>query len=196
LNRADVPHPLVVITGGSGSGKSTLARTLQARWLPAQWLHFSPDTVLHCLPQAVVDGANLRNDWSAIDRPLLRRSTLACLRALLEAGHPVLFDCVIMTERAAQELVAGLHPHVPYLVRLVCSWQELQRRTLARGDRTLQEVEHGFNSAAAQHLRVDCELDTTARSPGEIADALIAALARQSQPSAWADNRARYAAAP
>jgi chloramphenicol 3-O phosphotransferase len=185
----------VVITGGSGTGKSTLARTLQARWLPAQWLHFSPDTILHCLPQAVVDGANLRNDWSAIDRPLLRRSTYACLRALLEAGHPVLFDCVVMTERAAQALVVGLHPHEPYLVRLVCSWQELQRRTLARGDRTLQEGEHGFKTAA-QHLRVDCELDTSGHHPGEIADAVVAALAQQPRPSAWADNQARYAAAP
>jgi chloramphenicol 3-O phosphotransferase len=188
------PLRLVVITGGSGTGKSTLARTLQARWLPVQWLHFSPDTILHCLPQPVVDAANLRNDWSAIDRPLLRSSTHACLRALLDAGHPVLFDCVIMTERAAHDLVAGLHAHEPYLVRLVCSWDELQRRTWARGDRTLQEVEHGFKTAG-QHLQVDCEVDTTGRTPEAIAEAVIAAMSGL-RPSAWADNRARYAAAP
>jgi hypothetical protein len=37
---------------------------------------------------------------------------------------------------------------------------------------------------------------TTARGRAEIAYALSAALARQPQPSAWADNRARHAAAP
>ena len=168
---------LVVITGSSGTGKSTLARTLQARWLPAQWLHFSPDIVLHCLPQAVVDGANLRNDWSSIDRPLLRRSTHACLHALLDAGHSVIFDCVVMTAQGAHDLVAAVQGRNAFLLRLTCAWSELERRTLARGDRTLEEVEHGFK--AGTHLRADCEVDTTGRTPDEVASAVIAAMQQQ-----------------
>lgn len=186
-------YRLVVITGGSGTGKSTLARTLQARWLPDPWLHWSPDTLLHCLPQTVVDGANLHNDWSSIDRPLLRRSSHACLHALLDVGQRVIFDCVVMTERAARDLVLALHAHEPYLVRLTCAWHELQRRTLARGDRTLAEVEHGFK-AAGQHLRVDCDVDTSGRGPHEVADAVIAAIQQRPRSAVWAENLARHGA--
>ena len=186
---------LLVITGGSGTGKSTLARTLQERWLPTQWLHFSADTILHGLPPTIVDSANLRNDWSLIDRPLLRRSTYACLNALLDAGHPVLFDCVVMTELAARDLVLAMQTREPYTVHLTCSWDELQRRTRARGDRTLEEVEHGFK-AGAQFLRADCELDTTGRSPDEVADEVSAAIREQPRSVVWADNLARYAATP
>src|SRR5262245_5480779 len=96
---------LVVLFGGSGSGKSTLARALQEQLLPGSWLHFSMDTILYCLPPSVVEAANDQNDWSGIDMQATRRSGYACLRALLESGNRVIFDCVLMAERGARELV-------------------------------------------------------------------------------------------
>ena len=46
---------LIVIEGGSGTGKSSLAGSLQERFQPQQWLHFSVDTLLYCLPGSVLD---------------------------------------------------------------------------------------------------------------------------------------------
>jgi len=162
---------LVVIEGCSGSGKSALARALQERLLPRQWLHFSVDTVLYCLPDSILDRVNRHNDWSSVDASGITRAAYGCLDALLAQGHSVLFECVVMTERRARELLEALRPHRPLLVRLTCSWDEVRRRTLARGDRTLEEAEHGFRTSGL-HLVADRELDTTQRTPAALAEAL------------------------
>lgn len=166
---------LVVIEGCSGSGKSALAHALQERLLPRQWLHFSVDTVLYCLPGPILERANLHNDWSSVDTGAITRGAYGCLDALLAQGHSVLFECVVMTERRARELLGALRSHRPLLVRLTCAWDEIRRRTLARGDRTLEEAEHGFKTSGL-HLVADFELDTTQRTPAELAEALAAFL--------------------
>ena len=182
-------NQLIVLVGGSGTGKSTLARALQEQLLPEQWLHFSMDTVLYCLPPSVVDAANSRNDWSCIDVPAVRRTALSCLRALLTAGNRVIFDCVVMTERGARDLVLQVHRDQPLFVAVTCSWQETRRRTLQRGDRTVEEAEHGFNTAG-QHLATDCSVDTTQLSPDAAAGLVLTAL-HQSPRDAWRRNEAR-----
>ena len=115
--------------------------------MPEQWLHFSTDTLLYCLPQSILDAANTRNDWSAIDVPLVRQSALSCLQAILLTGNRVIYDCVVSSDRAARELVVTLQAYQPLLIALTCSWQEIERRTLARGDRTVKEAEHGFRAS-------------------------------------------------
>jgi chloramphenicol 3-O phosphotransferase len=162
---------LVVLEGGSGTGKSSLASALQERLLPQQWLHFSTDTVLYCLPQSILDKANLQNDWTSIDTRAISRSAHACVGSLLMSGYRVIFDCVIMTERGARELLLALQAHRPVLVRLTCTWEETRRRTAARGDRTLEEAEHGFKTSGL-HLVADHVIDTTNRTPGELADSV------------------------
>jgi chloramphenicol 3-O phosphotransferase len=181
---------LVVIDGCSGSGKSSLARALQERLLPQQWLHFSVDTVLYCLPGSILDRANLHNDWTAVDTGAITRGAYGCLDALLAQGHPVLFDCVVMTERRARELLLALRPHRPLLIRLTCSWDEIRRRTLARGDRTLEEAGHGFKTSGL-HLVADCELDTTQRTPAELAEVLAPFLLESAEHDGWERSLAR-----
>jgi chloramphenicol 3-O phosphotransferase len=160
---------LIVVEGGSGTGKSSLARSLQERLQPQQWLHFSVDTLLYCLPASVLGMLNQRNDWSAVDKDAITRSAYGCLRTLLDHGHRVIFDCVVMTERRARDLLAVLQAHRPVLVRLTCSWDEIERRTIARGDRTIEEARRGFETSGL-HLTVDYEIDTTHRSSAEIAE--------------------------
>lgn len=186
---------LVVIVGGSSTGKSSLARALQEELLPAQWLHFSLDSVLSCLPQSILGRANLENEWSEIDTNAIARAAHGCLHALLDQGHNVLFDCVVMTDRRALQMLLALERHAPALVSLTCDWEETERRTIAREDRTIAEARRGFE-ISGMGLSADYSFDTTLSSPAEIARELTPLLAAQQSHSAWPANISRLNARP
>jgi chloramphenicol 3-O phosphotransferase len=187
------PTNLIVIIGGSGTGKTTLARALQERLLPEQWFHFSPDTLLYCLPKTIVDQADLANNWSAVDVELITRLAYSCVDEALRSGARVLFDCVVMTERRARQLTAVFATSDPFLVGTTCDWDELVRRTAGRGDRTLEEVRRGFETGG-QFLDPDCVLDTTACSPTGLVDELLKHMKYRGGASAWRRNLERYSA--
>jgi chloramphenicol 3-O phosphotransferase len=166
---------LIVISGGSGTGKSTLAKALQEALLPETWLHFSLDTILYCLPQSILDRANLHNDWSPIDGKRITDSTYDCARALLDAGHKIIFDCVVVSEKGAATLLDAFKDYSPVFVGLSCSWEETERRTRARGDRTLDEAQMSFRKAG-KHLKHDYAFDTTGATPESMAHQLVESL--------------------
>lgn len=151
---------LIVISSGSGTGKSTLCRALQEALLPDVWLHFSVDSILYCLPQSILDRANQKNDWSSVDIQLTCSSAYACVNVLLSAGHKVIFDCVVLTEKRAHQMLSAFQEYRPIVVGLSCSWEEIKRRTLARGDRTLAESEYGFRKAG-EYLAYAYTFETT-----------------------------------
>ena len=70
----------------------------------------------------------------------------ACTRTLLDLGHGVIFDTVILSERGAQGISRAFHTFDLLLVELTCSWDMIRERTLARGDRTLAEAENGYRN--------------------------------------------------
>ena len=159
---------LIVITGSSGVGKSTLAHALQEELLPDHWLHFSVDSLFYCLPRSVVLRVDQQNDWSLVDSRAIVGAAYACARTLLNHGHRVIFDAVILAESGAKEMLRAFDGLGPLLVELTCSWDEIARRTLARGDRTLAEAEHGYRNAGG-HLKADHAFDTSNASAEQIA---------------------------
>lgn len=163
----------IVITGSSGVGKSTLARALQEELLPDQWLHFSVDSLFYCLPRSVVLRADQQNDWSLVDSRAIVGAACACTKTLLELGHRVIFDAVVLTEKGANEMLRAFAGLDPLFVELTCSWGEIEKRTLARGDRTLAEAEHGHRKAGG-HLEADHVFDSSAESAERIAARLVA----------------------
>lgn len=162
---------LIVIAGSSGTGKSSLARALQEVLLPEQWLHFSVDTLFYCLPASIVDKADHHNDRTLVDSKAIVAGAHACVRTLLDQGHKVIFDTVILSDKGANGLLAALDGFDPVLVALTCSWDEIKRRTLARGDRTIDEAEHGYRNAGG-HLTAHCTFDSTTASAETIAQQL------------------------
>ncbi|MBI4220382.1 MAG: AAA family ATPase [Chloroflexi bacterium] len=164
---------LVVITGSSGVGKSTLARALQEALLPDQWLHFSVDSLFYCLPRSVTLRVDQQNDWSLVDSRAIVSAAYACTRTLLDLGHRVIFDAVILAENGAKEMLRAFDGLDPLLVELSCSWDEIERRTLARGNRTLAEAKHGYRNASG-HLKADHAFDSSTTSAEQIAAQLAA----------------------
>ena len=159
---------LIVITGSSGVGKSTLAQALQEELLPDHWLHISVDTIFYCLPRSVVLRVDHENDHSLVDSKAIVTSAYACARTLLDRAHKVIFDAVILSEKGAQGMLRAFDGFDPLLVELTCSWDEIEKRTLARGDRTLAEAEHGYKNARGR-LGAHHTFDSTSMSAQQIA---------------------------
>lgn len=172
-------HKLIVITGSSGAGKSSLARALQEELLPAPWLYFSADTLFYCLPPSVVERVDQHNDRTGFDANALVASAHACVRTLLDRGQLLIFDAVVLSPKGEAALAAAFDAYQPLRVSLVCDWDEIERRTLARGDRTLEEARHGFQHAI-RPASTPHHFDTTNRSAREIAVELRQSLSRES----------------
>ena len=170
-----MPHStkLIILEGPSGSGKSSLASALQESLLPAVWLSFSMDTLIYTLPPSVLHRCNAANDWSGVDGRAIGAAALRCLRALVECGNNVIFDLCLPSGNYANAFQADVRDLSPVTVGVRCEWQEIERRTLQRGDRSLEEAERSFKS---QHLleRYDLVIDTTAMSAEAAAEECLA----------------------
>lgn len=169
---------LIVLDGASGAGKTTLAKALQEQFIPENWLYFSIDTLVYSLPPSVLQRWNQENDWRSLDPNTLMNGAFSCVNALLEAGNKVIFDAVISTPQRALKMDLAFERHERLYVGLVCELAELERRTFDRGDRTLDEVRHGFYTSP-HHLKYDLKLDSTKTPATELATIIAATLQEQ-----------------
>lgn len=152
---------VILISGPSGAGKTSLVKALQEELLPAVWLSFSVDSIIYGLPDSTLNRCNLHNDWSGVDGGALYRGAFACLRALVDSGNNVIFDIVLTGQKRADALMEQLAGVEVTTIALECSWDEIERRTLARGDRTVQEAKLSFDKSRP-FLKYDFRIDTTA----------------------------------
>jgi chloramphenicol 3-O phosphotransferase len=176
-----MPQQLILIVGSSGVGKSTLAKALQEEFLPRQWLRFSPDAIFESFPASVVRRVNTLNEHTAINWRSISSGAYACGQVLLEQGHSLIFDTVVMTPSGADQLKTAFGSFDPLIVELTADWSTIKTRTLARSDRTLEEAEHGYRNCRG-HITPDLVYDTTDFRPEQIASEI--AMHVRSSPSA------------
>ena len=161
-----MPHSskLIILEGPSGSGKSTLSSALQESLLPQIWLSFSMDTLIYTLPPSVLHRCNTDNDWTGVDGRAIGAAALRCLRALVECGNNVIFDLCIPNRQYADAFQSDIQDLSPVQVGVRCDWLEIERRTLLRADRSIEEAARTFNH---QHpfQSYDLVIDTTAIGP-------------------------------
>lgn len=155
---------LIILEGPSGSGKSSLSCALQEALLPKIWLSFSMDTLIYTLPPSVLHRCNTLNDWSGVDGRAIGAAALRCLRVLIECGNNVIFDLCLPSRPYADVFQSEIKDLSPVVVGVRCAWQEIERRTLDRADRTIEEAERTFKNQHA-FQRYDLVIDTTELSP-------------------------------
>ncbi|MEO7101628.1 MAG: hypothetical protein ABI162_19920 [Luteolibacter sp.] len=174
-----MPHSskLIILEGPSGSGKSSLSNALQESLLPVIWLGFSMDTLIYTLPPSVLQRCNSANDWSGVDGRAIGAAALRCLRALVECGNSVIFDLCIPNSKYADVLESDIQDLCPIKVGVRCDWQEIERRTLHRADRSIEESERTFK---LQHAfqNYDFVIDTTEITPQAAATECLASFRR------------------
>ena len=155
---------LIILEGPSGSGKSSLSSALQESLLPMIWLSVSMDTLIYTLPPSVLHRCNTANDWSGVDGRAIGAAALRCLRALVECGNNVIFDLCIPNRQYADAFQCDVKDLSPVKVGVRCDWQEIERRTLHRADRSIEEAERTFKHQHA-FQNYDLVIDTTAIGP-------------------------------
>jgi len=100
--------------------------------------------------------------------PLLA-SALAATTVSVRIGFPNALFLPDGTPNAAEPgRNAAFGGHQPLRVHLGCAWPEIERRTLARGDRTLAEARHGYENGVVPSVHHH-HFDTTRRHSQEIA---------------------------
>ncbi|MBV7296842.1 chloramphenicol phosphotransferase CPT family protein [Enterovibrio paralichthyis] len=159
---------LIVLDGPIASGKTSIAETLQKKLLPQQWLYFSEDTLINTQPLPV-------RKKTRAHKESLFLSSIACVKALIEAGHFVIFESAISKSQNALKMELAFEGVERFYVGLHCELNELEKRIFDRGDKTVEEARHDFGMCP-YHLNYDLELDSTTTSVSELATIIAATL--------------------
>lgn len=171
------PSKLIILDGPSGSGKSSLSSALQEALLPVIWLGFSMDTLIYTLPPSILQRCNSANDWSGVDGRAIGAAALRCLRALVECGNNVIFDLCMPNREYAETFQSEVQDLAPIKVGVRCDWPEIERRTIQRADRSIEEAQRTFQH---QHTlqSYDLVIDTTGITPEAAAKECLASFRR------------------
>jgi chloramphenicol 3-O phosphotransferase len=184
VSSSQVPHPvsegpgrIIFLTGASSSGKTSMARCIQVA-MPTPFFHVASDHLVEMVPsRRTAEGPFA---WWTAMRPRFFEAFHRCIPAIAGAGNDLIVDHLIEFDfwRAQlQDLLAGFDV---FLVGVHCDLDEIDRRERQRGDRMAGEgrghIEidriHGLGS-------YDHEIDTTKRTPDDLATEVIDAWARR-----------------
>ena len=157
---------IIVLNGTSSSGKTTLARELQAKCHEV-YLLCSLDAFWNMTPYGIPAGSK--------NFPNMKQALSKSVRALAETGHNVIVDIVFCGHKTYFELTKELKGLNFSLVKVECSLEELRKREVARGDRTLGLAESQYDSVH-EGILYDLNINTQTSSLEECAQKIIDSL--------------------
>ena len=186
------PARIIVLNGTSSSGKTSLAKALQRK--SALPLHHVPlDAFRGMEPPGYWDGWEERDEASR--REMMSALCGAMYAAVLQFsrhGQQVVLDVALTNPHARGLLVEYLEGWPVYLVGVHCSLRELERRERARGDRSI-----GLAASQAgwihRRMAYDLHVDTTDRTPEDVAASVLDWLAGSPAARALGEVRALQA---
>lgn len=188
------PGRIIVLNGPSSSGKTSLAKAMQAKSeIPLH--HVQLDAFRDMEPPRYWDG------WEQRETPAAQKmmdalcgAMFAAVREYSRHGQQVVLDVALTNPHARKLLVDYLEGWPVYLLGVSCSLDELERRERLRGDRAV-------GLAASQvdwlHRRMcyDLVIETTAKTPEDLAAELLAWFESPPVPTALSRVRALQAVA-
>lgn len=166
---------VIVLNGASSSGKSTLARRLHRR-LDAPFLLLSADQLIDAGVRPVRRAAAGPFDWVGEVRPRFFDGFHRAVAAFAAAGNDLLVEHVVEQVAWRAQLDELLADFDVFWVGVHCDPDEIDRRELARGDRTPGEGRaHVELDRIHAHGPYDVEVDTTAGVTDAVVSAVLAA---------------------
>lgn len=190
MNTPDRSGRVIYLNGTSSAGKTTLAQAL-LDVLEEPYLYFSIN---------LFDEIPSRKQIKRGLVPDIRYFELGfanCIAALAGSGNNVIVDDVIAPPQhlpAGQEFdvldllrqrVSILSPFDVLFVKVYCPLDELERREVARGDRTIGLARNQYDQVH-RYAVYDVEVDTSAESPEDASVRVLKALENQQHPRALA----------
>lgn len=144
---------IIFLNGTSSSGKTTLSKALQ-RQLEAVYLHVPLDAFGRMFPESKLGDQELCSSAE----PKLREGFYRSVAALAGCGNKVIVDTVARAP-CAEVFKPLFKPFRVVYVAVRCPVEELERRELARGDRSIGLARSQFPEVH-HFLRYDVEVDT------------------------------------
>ena len=154
---------IICLNGTSSSGKTTLAKKLQEIF-PGYLLNFSIDHILYSLPPSALAKMTSGQANPGLQYSQLEEGFYQCVRVLAELGHDLVIDNAIVSEKSAKRMEEALQGFKVIRVGLNCDLDELKKRELNRGDRTIGEAERQ-NETIHQFCKYDILIDCTNGDP-------------------------------
>ena len=168
---------LIFLNGTSSSGKSTLAKEIQNQATIPFW-HVASDQLVEAgmLPKRTDDDSEF--DCS-INRPKFFDGFHGCIKAILDAGNPVILDHIIESQEWYRELQILMAKHDVFFVGVHCPLDILRQREKQRSDR---EIGNRYLGEAEYHLQhvhsyapYDYEIDSSVGTVSENAAKVLVA---------------------
>jgi chloramphenicol 3-O phosphotransferase len=197
---------VVFLNGTSSAGKSSIARELQRR-AAGPLLVAGVDTFLSMLQERyfgdpegfeVVTVSMTPQTRRVRPGPVGRRLLAgfhSSVAGLARAGIDVVVDDVVLDRWCLEDYVRALDGLDVVIVGVRCSVEVAAEREKQRGDRTIG-LARGHHETAHEHVAYDVEVDTSASTIAECADAIEAILANPPEKRAFDSVRERRRASP
>ena len=154
----------IVLNGPSSAGKTTLARCLQAKTVKT-FLHFQLDAFWDMVPPPAED-ANSKHF------PYMKAVIADTAKSFLKHDMPFILDTVMMPDDEIK-LREALAPYNIFYVAVTVDLEVLEAREMLREDRIIglsrSQVEGGIHKGCDYDLTVD----TTNKSPEDLAGIIL-----------------------
>jgi chloramphenicol 3-O phosphotransferase len=169
---------ILLLNGPSSAGKSTLAKEIQ-KCAVDPYIHVQWDSFLAMIPD---ESAHAKQGSRQNIVPLMRNCMHAAVLNLYGQGLNVIWDNAMHPSRWKSVAEEFADSRI-FLVGVTCDVEELERRELVRGNRT---VGMARTQAEEMHVNIDYDLhvDTTQTAALNNAEILMQEILRIDSPSA------------